>query len=113
LRILRVDVKGITGRKIEYQSIPWKNSCTAFAVETCGHLDRDAECYMATNIPGIHRLMQKILVKRGNIFDMHEYLGKKLLFKESHNKLDHDHSTNRSKNPDVSADEYDPYAKYN
>jgi len=81
LRILRVDVKGMPGSKVKYKSIPL-NSVTAFEVETAGHLDRDAECFMYTNIPSIGRMMQKVLVRRGNIFDMHEYLGKKLLAEE-------------------------------
>jgi len=120
LRILRVDVKGLTGQKVNYISIPFGtgNSVTAFGVETAGHLDFDAECFMFTNIPSIGPLMQKLLVKRGNVYDMHEYLGNRLLFDE---KLHQQPSAPTAANKDayastsdayVSAGDYDPYAKY-
>lgn len=107
LRILRVDVKGLTGQKVNYVSIPFGtgNSVTAFGVETAGHLDFDAECFMFTNIPSIGSMMQKLLVKRGNIYDMHEYLGNRLLFDEKQNQ-------ERTAPANVSASDYDPYAKY-
>lgn len=41
-RLIIVDKQGITGRKVEYTSIPYR-SITYFAVETAGHLDADAE----------------------------------------------------------------------
>lgn len=81
LRILYADVKGMSGKKINYFSIPFnQNSVTAFTVETAGTIDFDAECYIKTNIPARPRLMQKVLVKKGNIFDLHEYMGNRMLF---------------------------------
>ena len=41
-RMLIVDVQGITGRKVEYLSIPYK-SITRYALETAGTFDLDAE----------------------------------------------------------------------
>ena len=41
-RLILVDVQGLTGKKKEYHSIPYK-SITHFAVETAGGFDRDAE----------------------------------------------------------------------
>ncbi|RMI39594.1 PH domain-containing protein [Streptomyces triticirhizae] len=41
-RLILVDKQGITGKKVEYHSIPYK-SITHFAVETAGHFDLDAE----------------------------------------------------------------------
>ena len=41
-RLILVDKQGVTGRKIEYHSIPYR-SITHFAVETAGHFDLDAE----------------------------------------------------------------------
>lgn len=41
-RLLLVDVQGITGKKIQYLSVPY-NKITAFSVETAGTLDLDAE----------------------------------------------------------------------
>jgi Bacterial PH domain len=41
-RILVADKQGITGKKIEYYSIPFKNIIT-YAVETSGRFDLDSE----------------------------------------------------------------------
>ncbi len=41
-RILLTDKQGLTGKKVEYHSIPYK-SITMFAVETAGTFDMDAE----------------------------------------------------------------------
>ncbi|CAB9512462.1 Pfam:DUF1696 [Seminavis robusta] len=79
LRLLRVDVQGLSGNKVQYKSIPmkWVHS---FEVETAGHLDNDAEVYIQTSIPGMQRVQQDILVKAGDVMQMHVYLTNKLLF---------------------------------
>ena len=41
-RLILVDKQGMTGRKIEYHSVPYR-SITHFAVETAGTFDLDAE----------------------------------------------------------------------
>ncbi|GAB2678279.1 PH domain-containing protein [Saccharopolyspora gloriosae] len=41
-RLILVDKQGMTGRKIEYHSIPYR-SITHFSVETAGTFDLDAE----------------------------------------------------------------------
>ena len=41
-RLVLVDKQGITGKKVEYHSIPYR-SITHFAVETAGTFDLDAE----------------------------------------------------------------------
>jgi hypothetical protein len=41
-RLVCVNRQGLTGSKVEYQSIPYR-SITRFSVETAGHFDRDAE----------------------------------------------------------------------
>ena len=41
-RLILVDIQGITGKKIEYMSIPYEN-ITHFSIETAGHFDLDAE----------------------------------------------------------------------
>ena len=41
-RMILVDVQGVTGKKIEYLSIPY-SKITKFSVETAGHFDMDAE----------------------------------------------------------------------
>ncbi|CAB9500963.1 Pfam:DUF1696 [Seminavis robusta] len=70
LRLLSVNVQGLSGKKVEYKSTPmkWVHS---FEVETAGHLDRDAEVYIQTSIPGMQRIQQDILVKNGDVMEMH------------------------------------------
>ena len=41
-RLIIIDKQGLTGRKVNYHSIPYK-SITQFIVETAGHFDTDAE----------------------------------------------------------------------
>lgn len=41
-RLILIDKQGMTGKKVEYQSIPYK-SISHFSVETAGHFDFDAE----------------------------------------------------------------------
>ena len=41
-RILVADKQGITGKKVEYYSIPYKNIVT-YAIETAGRFDLDSE----------------------------------------------------------------------
>lgn len=41
-RLIMVDKQGVTGRKVEYHSIPYR-SITHFSVETAGTFDLDAE----------------------------------------------------------------------
>ncbi len=41
-RLLLVDKQGITGKKVEYHSVPYK-AISHFSIETAGHFDLDAE----------------------------------------------------------------------
>merc|ERR1719491_204623 len=53
MRILEIDVKGITGNRIEYYSITWP-CIKAFSIETAaGRFDSDAELRIYTNVGGI------------------------------------------------------------
>jgi hypothetical protein len=47
IRFMEIDVKGLSGKKIEYNSIPYK-SIRAFAVESAGVWDRDNEVKIYT-----------------------------------------------------------------
>ena len=49
-RLILVDKQGITGRKVEYHSIPYK-SISQFSVETAGRFDLDSELkiYISSN----------------------------------------------------------------
>lgn len=41
-RLIVIDKQGVTGKKVEYKSYPYK-SISRFSVETSGHFDLDAE----------------------------------------------------------------------
>lgn len=52
-RLILVDKQGMTGKKVEYKSIPYR-SISRFSVETSGHFDLDAELKfgsLARNFP--------------------------------------------------------------
>lgn len=55
-RLILIDKQGITGRKAEYHSIPYK-SISHFSVETAGSFDMDAEMkiYISGNPVPIER----------------------------------------------------------
>ncbi len=41
-RLIIVDKQGVSGKKVEYKSIPYK-SISRFSIETSGHFDLDTE----------------------------------------------------------------------
>lgn len=41
-RLILIDKQGVTGKKVEYRSIPYR-AITNFSIETAGHFDLDAE----------------------------------------------------------------------
>jgi len=61
-RLILVDKQGITGKKCEYHSIPYK-SISHFSIETAGHLDLDAELkiYISGNPVPIQKKFNKSL----------------------------------------------------
>lgn len=66
-RLIFVDFQGVTGKKREYRSIPYK-SITQFSVETAGHFDLDAE--LKIWISGSSQPIEKKFSKKSNINDM-------------------------------------------
>lgn len=64
-KFLTVNKQGITGKKVEYRVIPL-NKISAFAVETAGTFDLDAELKIwASGIGYVEVQFAKILVKDG------------------------------------------------
>jgi len=55
-RLILIDKQGLTGKKAEYHSIPYK-SISHFSVETAGNFDMDAEMkiYISGNMTPIER----------------------------------------------------------
>ena len=75
-RLILVDKQGITGKKIEYHSIPFR-SITHFAIETAGHLDLDAE--LKIWISGTQEPITKEFKKDKNIFEVQKALANSLV----------------------------------
>ncbi len=66
-RLLLVDKQGLTGKKVEYHSLPYK-SITHFAVETAGHLDLDAE--LKVWLSGMHEPITKQFTKQVDVYEV-------------------------------------------
>lgn len=75
-RLLLVDKQGVTGKKVEYHSIPYK-SITHFSVETAGHLDLDAE--LKIWLSGMQTPIQKTFNKSLNIYQVQSVLAEYVL----------------------------------
>lgn len=77
LRLIIVDKQGITGTKVDYQTIPYK-SISRFSVETAGHFDLDAELKIwisGANEP-VHSLQFK---KDKNVVQIQQALAQAIL----------------------------------
>ena len=70
-RLILVDKQGMTGNKVEYHSLPYRN-ITHFSVETAGHFDLDAE--LKIWISGSPAPIQKQFNKKLNIYDVQSVL---------------------------------------
>ena len=70
-RLILVDKQGLTGSKLDYHSLPYKN-ITHFSVETAGHFDLDAELKISisSNPVPIQKQFNKIL----NIYQVQSVL---------------------------------------
>ncbi|OQX26269.1 MAG: helicase [Desulfobacteraceae bacterium IS3] len=75
-RLILVDVQGMTGKKIEYLSIPY-SKITKFSIETAGHFDLDAE--LKIWIGSDPTPISKNFNKKVNIYDLQAVLSKHLL----------------------------------
>jgi hypothetical protein len=75
-RLVLVDKQGITGNKVEYHSLPYKN-ITHFSVETAGHFDLDAE--LKIWISGSPAPIQKQFNKKLNIYQVQSVLAEYVL----------------------------------
>jgi hypothetical protein len=70
-RLILIDKQGVTGKKSEYHSIPYK-SITHFSIETAGHFDLDAE--LKIWISGSAMPVQKQFNKSLNIYALQSVL---------------------------------------
>lgn len=70
-RLILIDVQGMTGKKIEYHSIPY-SKITHFSIETAGHLDLDAE--LKIWVSGMAQPISKQFNKSLNIYEVQAQL---------------------------------------
>jgi hypothetical protein len=75
-RLILVDKQGLTGKKVEYHSIPYK-SITHFSIETAGNFDLDAE--LKIWISGNGQPLQKQFNKNLNIYELQSVLAEYVL----------------------------------
>ncbi|AKN29839.1 cytoplasmic protein [Clostridium carboxidivorans P7] len=75
-RLILVDRQGVTGKKVEYHSIPYK-SITHFSIETSGHFDLDAE--LKIWISGTPAPIEKQFNKSLNIYELQSVLAEYVL----------------------------------
>ncbi|KLV03353.1 helicase [Photobacterium aquae] len=74
-RLILIDKQGMTGKKIEYRSIPYK-SVTMFTVETTGHFDLDAE--LKIWVSGQSDPMELEFSGKTNVYAMQSLLAEKV-----------------------------------
>lgn len=70
-KLILVDKQGVTGKKTEYHSIPYKN-ITHFSIETSGNFDLDAE--LKIWISGTQLPIEKQFNKSLNIYELQSVL---------------------------------------
>jgi hypothetical protein len=89
-RMIVIDTKGLSGKRVKYKSLPWKY-LEGFEFETAGHLDRDAEMYLYFEMADIQwtgpprsvpylRTKQSLLVKDINIYEIGKIFVDTVLF---------------------------------
>lgn len=70
-RLIIIDKQGMTGKKIEYHSIPYR-AITNYKVETAGHFDLDAE--LKIYISGMSMPIEKTFSSSCNIYEVQALL---------------------------------------
>ena len=70
-RLILVDKQGMTGKKTEYHSIPYR-SITHFSIETTGHFDLEAE--LKIWISGTALPIEKQFNRDSNIYELQQVL---------------------------------------
>lgn len=73
-RMILVDKQGITGRKVEYFTIPYK-AITRFSVETVGHFDLDAELKIWVSSAS-EPTVEKTFNKSANVYEVQKVLAR-------------------------------------
>ncbi len=75
-RLILVDKQGVTGKKVEYHSFPYR-SITHFSIESAGHFDLDAELKLW--ISKADTPLTKQFKKSKNVYDVQRSLAEHVL----------------------------------
>jgi hypothetical protein len=76
-RLIIIDVQGLTGKKVEYKSLPYKN-ISRFSLETAGTFDLDAELKIwisSENTPSVSKRFNKSI----DVYKVQIFLANKVL----------------------------------
>lgn len=76
-RLIIIDVQGLTGKKVEYKSLPYKN-ISRFSLETAGTFDLDAELKIwisSENTPSVSKKFNKSI----DVYKVQIFLANKVL----------------------------------
>lgn len=76
-RLIVIDVQGLTGKKVEYKSLPYKN-ISRFSLETAGTFDLDAELKIwisSENTPSVSKKFNKSI----DVYKVQIFLANKIL----------------------------------
>ena len=76
-RLVVIDVQGVTGKKSEYKSMPYK-SISRFSLETAGTFDLDAELKIwisSENTPSVSKKFNKSI----DVYEVQRFLANKVL----------------------------------
>ena len=76
-RLLLIDIQGITGSKVEYKSMPYKN-ISRFSLETAGTFDLDAELKIWVSSED-RPIVSKRFNKSIDVYEVQRYLAKKVM----------------------------------
>ena len=77
LRLILIDIQGVTGSKVEYKSLPYK-SISRFSLETAGTFDLDAELKIwisSENSPSVSKKFDKSI----DVYEVQKYLADKVM----------------------------------
>lgn len=76
-RLILIDVQGLTGSKVEYKSLPYKN-ISRISLETAGTFDLDAELKIwisSENLPSVSKKFNKSI----DVYEVQRYLAGKVM----------------------------------
>lgn len=76
-RLILIDVQGLTGSKVEYKSLPYKN-ISRISLETAGTFDLDAELKIwisSENTPSVSKKFNKSI----DVYEVQKYLAAKIM----------------------------------